>query len=156
MGNDEPIYTRTARRDNRRDRARRSNSRAWRSQNHFLDYALVIGRQMRQPETHARSRANRSGSLYKGPRPHQAGDRQAKAFVAAVFWPTGESKLNSTRGTSLRASSMAPRTCSCAAYNDRSTNQDQRDHSQTTANNTERLKYPVGGLQPRVKRHKPG
>ena len=51
---------------------------------------------------------------------------------------------------------MAPRTCSCTAYNHRSTNQDQRDHSQNPANDIECLKYPVGGLQPRVKRHKPG
>ena len=49
---------------------------------------------------------------------------------------------------------MAPRTC--AAYNHRSTNQDQRDHSKNPANDIERLKCPVVGLQPRVKRHKPG
>ena len=49
---------------------------------------------------------------------------------------------------------MAPRTC--AAYNHRSTNQDQRDHSQNPANDIERLKCPVVGLQPHVKRHKPG
>jgi hypothetical protein len=49
---------------------------------------------------------------------------------------------------------MAPR--ACAAYNHRSTNQDQRDNSQNPANDIERLKYPLGGLQPRVKRHKPG
>jgi len=49
---------------------------------------------------------------------------------------------------------MAPRTC--AAYNHRSTNQDQRDHSKNPANDIERLKCPVVGLQPHVKRHKPG
>src|ERR1700730_4512296 len=49
---------------------------------------------------------------------------------------------------------MAPRTC--AAYNHRNTNQDQRDRSQNPADDIERLKYPVGGLQPRVKRRKPG
>ena len=58
--------------------------------------------------------------------------------------------------TRSRASSMAPRTCSPARYNHRSTDQDQRDHSQNPANDTERLKYSIGGLQPRVKRHKPG
>jgi hypothetical protein len=51
---------------------------------------------------------------------------------------------------------MAPRTCSCAAYDHRSANQDQRDHGQNPANDNERLKFPIGGLQPRVKRHKPG
>jgi hypothetical protein len=51
---------------------------------------------------------------------------------------------------------MTPRTCSCAAYNRHSTNQDQRDHSQDPANYIECLKYPVDGLQPRVERRKPG
>jgi uncharacterized protein involved in type VI secretion and phage assembly len=51
---------------------------------------------------------------------------------------------------------MAPRTCSCAAYDHRTANQDQRDHGQNPANDNERLKFPIGGLQPRVKRHKPG
>jgi Transposase IS116/IS110/IS902 family len=58
--------------------------------------------------------------------------------------------------TRLRASSMAPQTCSPAAYNHRGTDRDQRDHSQNPANDTKRLKSPIGGLQPRVKRHKPG
>jgi hypothetical protein len=31
-----------------------------------------------------------------------------------------------------------------------------RDHGQNPANDNERLKFPIGGLQPRVKRHKPG
>src|ERR1700732_1897937 len=49
---------------------------------------------------------------------------------------------------------MMPRTC--AAYNHRSTNQNQRDHSQEPANYNERLKYPVDGPKPRVERRKPG
>ena len=51
---------------------------------------------------------------------------------------------------------MAPRTCSPARYNHRSTDQGQRDDSQNPADDTERRKYPIGGLQPHVKRHKPG